>query len=73
MGNALYFGDELKYLLKNLKQLSDEQRNILENKIEQGIKRHAQKKIPKDTLLYLNRRFMRLFHTTLISKVSMRK
>ena len=32
MGNALYFGDELKYLLKNLKQLSDEQRNILEDK-----------------------------------------
>src|SRR4030042_2924968 len=43
MGNALYFGDELKYLLKNLKQLSDVQRNILKNKIEQGIKRHAPK------------------------------
>jgi hypothetical protein len=43
MGNALYFGDELKYLLKNLKQLSEKQKNILENKIEQGIKRHAPK------------------------------
>ena len=47
MGNALYFGDELKYLLKNLKQLSDKQKNILENKIEQGIKRHAPKEDTK--------------------------
>jgi len=50
MGNALYFGDELKYLLKNLKQLSEKQRNILENKIEQGIKRHTPK---EDTERYL--------------------
>jgi hypothetical protein len=50
MGNSLYFGEELKYLLKNLGQLSDDQRNILKNKIEQGIKRH----IPKeDTERYL--------------------
>jgi hypothetical protein len=41
MGNALYFGDELKFLLKNLKQLSAKQKTILENKIEYGIKRHA--------------------------------
>ena len=38
MGNALYFGDELKYLLKNLKPLSDKQREILKTKIEQGSK-----------------------------------
>jgi len=50
MGNALYFGDELKYLLKHLKELSDKQINILENKIEQGIKRHAPK---EDTERYL--------------------
>jgi hypothetical protein len=41
MGNALYVGDELKYLLRNLKQLSGKQKTILENKIERGIKRHA--------------------------------
>jgi hypothetical protein len=29
MKNALYFGDELKYLLKDLKPLSEEKRNIL--------------------------------------------
>lgn len=50
MGNALYFGDELKYLLKNLEQLSDEQRNILKNKIEQGVKRYTPK---EDTERYL--------------------
>ena len=38
MGNALYFGDELKYLLKNLKPVSDKQREILKTKIEQGAK-----------------------------------
>jgi len=43
MGNALYFGDELKHLLKNLRQLSYKQKNILEDKVEQGIKRHAPK------------------------------
>jgi hypothetical protein len=39
MGNILYFGDELKYLLKNLNNLSDEQRKKLNARIEQGIKR----------------------------------
>jgi hypothetical protein len=38
MGNALYFGDELKHLLKNLKLVSDKQRKILKTKIEQGAK-----------------------------------
>ena len=47
MGNALYFGDELKYLLKNLKPLSDEQKSVLKNKIEQGVKRHAPKEDPE--------------------------
>jgi hypothetical protein len=50
MGNALYFGDELKYLLKNLEQLSEEQRDILKNKIEQGIKRYVPKAATKRDL-----------------------
>jgi hypothetical protein len=49
-GNALYFGDELKYLLKNLKPLSDKQRKILKIKIEQGTKLHTPK---EDTERYL--------------------
>ena len=50
MKNALYFGDELKYLLKNLKPLSEEKRNILKIRIEQGTKLHAPK---EDTERYL--------------------
>jgi hypothetical protein len=73
MKNALYFGDELKYLLKDLKPLSEEKRNILKIRIEQGTKLHVPKKIPKETLLYLDKRFMRLFLTTLISKISTRR
>jgi hypothetical protein len=50
MGNALYFGDELKYLLKNLKPLSEEKREILKIRIEHGTKLHAPK---EDTERYL--------------------
>jgi hypothetical protein len=43
LGNALYLGDELKYLLKNLKQLSDKQKHLLEKTIEQAVNRHPPK------------------------------
>ena len=43
IGSALYFGDELKYLLKNLKPLSEKQRKILKIKIEQGSKLYTPK------------------------------
>lgn len=39
-----YFGDELKYLLQNLRNLSDEQKEILKNRIEEGPKKY----IPKE-------------------------
>ena len=40
MANTLYFGDELKHLLKNLKSLTNEQRGMLNEKIENAIKTH---------------------------------
>lgn len=40
MEETLYFGDELKHLLKNLKGLSDEQKKKLYEKIEQVAGRH---------------------------------
>ncbi|MEW6068786.1 MAG: toll/interleukin-1 receptor domain-containing protein [Nitrospirota bacterium] len=40
LANTLYFGDELKHLLKNLKNLTDEQRKTLNEKIENAVKRH---------------------------------
>jgi hypothetical protein len=39
-----YFGDELKYLLQNLKNLSDEQKEKIKNRIEEGPKKY----IPKE-------------------------
>ncbi len=39
MEKTLYFGDELKHLLKNLKNLTDEQRKMLDTKIENAAKR----------------------------------
>jgi hypothetical protein len=36
MESTLYFGDELKYLLQNLKNLTDEQRKMLDIKIKQA-------------------------------------
>jgi hypothetical protein len=48
--NTLYFGDELKNLLKNLKPLSSEQREVLNIRIEQGVNRHTPKKDTKKFL-----------------------
>lgn len=42
--NTLNFGDELKHLLKNLKNLTDEQRKTLNEKIENAVKRRDFKK-----------------------------
>jgi hypothetical protein len=40
LANTLsYFGDELKYVLKNLKNLTDERRKILQEKIDNAVKR----------------------------------
>ncbi len=60
-----YIGDELKYLLRNLKQLSDEQRKNLNIKIEQAIKRHPFKEDPeKYSALYKQRIYHALSHDT---------
>jgi hypothetical protein len=40
MEKTLYFGDELRYLLKNLRNLTEEQRKLLTEKIENGVKKH---------------------------------
>lgn len=40
MEKTLYFGDELKHLLENLQNLTDEQRETLNEKIENAVKRH---------------------------------
>ncbi len=40
MEKTLYFGDELKHLLENLQNLTDKQREALNEKIENAVKRH---------------------------------
>lgn len=40
MAKTLSFGDELKHLLENLQNLTDEQRETLNEKIENAVKRH---------------------------------
>ena len=68
--NTLYLGDELKYLLRNLKQLSDEQRKKLNVKIEQGIKRHPFKEDPERySALYKQRIYQALSHDTYFKKL----
>lgn len=47
MENTLYFGDELKHLLENLQNLTDEQRKILNQKIEKAVKKHDFKEDPQ--------------------------
>jgi hypothetical protein len=63
MGNALYFGDELKHLLKNLKLLSDKQREILKTKIERGAKCYPFKEdIERNLALYKQEIYEALSH-----------
>lgn len=40
MEKTLYFGDELKHLLESLQNLTDKQREALNEKIENAVKRH---------------------------------
>jgi len=46
MKKTLYFGDELRHLLENLKNLSDEQREMLNNKIKNAVKTKVFEKNP---------------------------
>ena len=50
MENTLYFGDELKHLLKNLRNLTDEQKKTLNEKIETAAKRQATKEDPEKSI-----------------------
>jgi len=47
MEKTLYFGDELKYVLKNLKNLTDKQKETLNKKIEDAVKRQDFKEDPE--------------------------
>lgn len=68
---TLHFGDELKHLLMNLSTLTDEQRKLLVNKIEDSAKNMSIRKIPKNPSLCINRKCIELFLMTHISEISM--
>lgn len=48
VANTLYCGDELKHLLENLKNLTDEQRGIINEKIENTVKNRDFKEDPEE-------------------------
>ncbi len=61
--NTLYVGDELKYVLKNLKNLTDERTKIIQEKIDNAVKRQNFKKdAERDIALYKQKIYQALSH-----------
>jgi hypothetical protein len=68
--NTLYFGDELKYLLKNLRIQSDEQRENINIRIEEGTTRHTFREDPERYLaLYKQQIYEALSHDSYFKKL----
>jgi len=61
MVNTIYLGDELRHLLKNLTNLTDEQRKLLAKKIEEAAKKRDSKE-EKDIVLFKQRIYEALSH-----------
>ena len=61
--NTLYIGDELKYVLKNLKNLTDERRKILQEKIENAVEKlKFKEKVERHIALYKQEIYEALSH-----------
>lgn len=65
IANTLYFGDELKHLLKNIKNMTDEQRKLLNEKIDDSVKRYDFKEDPERSIAFYKQKiYAALSHDT---------